>query len=94
MIPERLDAGGCGVTVLLYANGEQVTYESYEHPHGQAGDVFLRIDPQVVLNPGDRIEWSGGLPKGKTQLWVRYACTHPIAGKSPMVGNARLKASD
>ena len=81
------------MTVLLYANGEQVTYESYEHPHGQAGDVFLRIDPQVVLNPGDRIEWSGDLPEGKTQLWVRYACTRPTGGPT-MTGNARLKDSD
>jgi len=78
----------------VYANGRRVTYESYEHPHGQAGDVFLRIDPQVVLNPGDRIEWSGDLPEGKTQLWVRYACTHPPLQRLRGVGNARLKDSD
>jgi len=82
------------LTVFLFVNGKKVTYEPFDHPHGRAGDLFLRIDPKVVLNPGDRIEWSGDLPEGKTQLWVRYSFTHPIAGKSPMIGNARLKESD
>jgi len=81
------------VTVLLYANGEQVTYEPLDHPHGKAGDLFLRIE-KVVLNPGDRIEWSGDLPEGKTRLWVQYDCNHPTHGWPIMTGHARLKESD
>ena len=75
------------MTVVLYANGKQVTYESFDHPHGEAGDLFLRLDPQVVLKPGDRIEWSGDLPEGKTQLWVRYETVLDM-------GTAPLKDSD
>ena len=82
------------MTILLYANGRRVASEPFDHPHGQDGDLFLRIDPQEVLNPGDRIEWSGVLPEGKTQLWVRYACTHPTHGWPTMTGNARLKEAD
>ena len=53
----------------------------------EPADLFLRLDPQVVLKPGDRIEWSGDLPEGKTQLWVRYKTVLDM-------GTAPLKDSD
>lgn len=81
--------------VSLFVNGRQVTHEQFEHSHGQAGDLFLRLNPQETMNGGDRVEWSGPLPEGKTRLWVRYTMRPPDGcASTTLVGNALLRESD
>jgi len=54
-------------------NGKPVPTAPFDHEHGQPHDLFLRVPEDHIVRGGDRLNWTGTLPEGKTRLWVRFS---------------------
>ncbi len=80
----------------VYVNGLPVDATLYQHRHARPETLFLALLTDSPLRPGDKIQWSGDLPEGKSKLWVRFqaqAATqdHPVYGHSPLEDRDRLR---
>ena len=80
-----------GRPIILH-NGKPVPTAPFDHEHGQPHDLFLCVSEDHVVRGGDRLEWAGTLPEGKTRLWVRFSSRTWTGGLT--VGTVRLRDTD
>lgn len=78
--------------VLILHNGKPVPTVPFDHEHGRPEDLFLRVSEEHVVRGGDRLEWAGTMPEGKTHLWVRFDSR--TWNGLPTMGNVLLKEQD
>jgi len=75
----------------IYVNEAPVEASEIEHPHARPEDLTVLLDHPV--RSGDRITYEGGLPPGKTTLWVRFPYVN-WNGDTLTHGNLRLTSRD